>query len=340
MAVLQGAMIGGTLLPEKQFKEVVKDLFLNVENVSKLNNIVDRAIRNIKGKNIRAAYKNMEEFETELFKNPPTSIMVITNLNSSEGKYTWAWNKDEKNTIMKSGKISYSKTVKNNLMAEEVTEILSQHLLNLIKTIETTELSDEQINNLFKHYTYQNKKTKRLMGLEANQSRNLKDIIYGNNPQYKGQIADAFINHVGNMHKQILSGKIDNVTPIVASVMEEEGSNFYQLLIDSTNNTPWYTGGDLILLGDNREVIANIQLKTIINEKSSTIGKITSSTLLGHLEELKTLINEENILDADIFADKIYSMFATSGVIDEVNNKVVDIAENIARQTLNLINKP
>ena len=330
---MQGAMIGGSLLPEEQFKDIVKQLFLNTDNVKNLNNIIDRALKNIHSNNIRAAYKNIEEFETQLLKNPPTSIMLITNLNSESGDYQWAWNKDEKNVIRKSGKISFSRTIKNSILEKELMNVLSEHLLGLIKMIDTTELSDEEINKLFKLYSYQKKDTKRIMGLRAHYNRNLKQIIYGDNLQYRGQIADAFLNHIGNMHKMILSGKI---APILQSVMEEEGSNFYQLLIDSTNNTPWYTGGDLILLGENGEVIANIQLKTIINEKSSTIGKISSATLETNLLELKELIQLENILDADLFADKMYKMFATSGIIENVNDKIIENAVKNVKEALNL----
>ena len=336
MAVIQGAMVGGSLLPEDQFKIIIKHLFLNTDNVKILDNIIDRALKNIHSNNIRAAYKNIEEFETQLLKNPPTSIMLITNLNSESGNYKWAWNKDEKNVIRKSGKISFAKTIKNSLLEEELTNILSEHLLGLIRMIDTTELSNEEINNLFKLYDYQKKDTKRIMGLRTRGDRNLKHIIYGDNPQYRGQIADAFLNHIGNMHKALFAGKIDKMTPILQSVMEEEGSNFYQLLIDSTNNTPWYTGGDLILLGENSEVIANIQLKTIINEKSNVIGKISSSTLETNLLGLKELIQAENILDADLFANKMYKMFATSGIIEEVNNKIIDGAVKNVKKSLGL----
>lgn len=333
---MQGAMIGGFLLPEKEFKDIVKQLFLNIDYVKYLENIIDRALKNIHSKNIRAAYKNIEEFETEIFKNPSVSIMLITNLNSDKGQYKQAQNKNEKNVIRKSGKISYSQTIKNNLLNEEITSILSEHLLNLIKMIDTTELSDEQINNLFKLYKFQNKENKRIMGSQAYYSRNLKEIIYGDNPQYKGQIADAFLNHLGNMHKELFSGRIENMTPFLQTVMEEEGANFYQLLIDSTNNTPQYTGGDLILLNSNGEVIANIQLKTIINEKSSTIGKITSKTLEANLLKLKELIQSDNILDADIFADKLYNMFATSGIIDNVNDEIINYAKIKVQEIFNL----
>jgi len=84
---MQGAMIGGFLLPEKEFKDIVKQLFLNINYIKYLENIIDRALKNIHSKNIRAAYKNIEEFETEIFKNPSVSIMLITNLNSDKGQY-------------------------------------------------------------------------------------------------------------------------------------------------------------------------------------------------------------------------------------------------------------
>ena len=334
MAILQGAMIGGYLLPEEEFKQIIKELFLETDNVLKLKSIINNALRNIKSKNIRAVYKNIEDFETNLLKNPPTSIMLITNLNSLEGNYKWAWNQDEKNVIRKSGKISFAKTVKNNLLEESLTNILSEHLLEMIRTIDSTELSNEEIDSLFINYKYQTSTHKMAVGARAHDDRNLKYIIYGNNPQYRGQIADAFLNHIGNMHKQLLIGDVKNINPFIQSVMQEEGGNFYQLLLDSTNNTPWYTGGDLILLDKTGQIISNIQLKTIINEKSSTIGKISSTTLFNQLLELKDFIEEDSIIDAEIFANKIYKMFTTSGIIEEVNEKIITDTVQYVKQSL------
>lgn len=336
MAVMQGAMIGGRLLPEQEFKDIIKQLFLETDNIKILNNIIDKTIRNIRSNSISAAYKNIEEFETQLLKNPATSIMLITNLNSDLGDYKWYWNKSEKSAIQKSGAISFVKTIKSNLFEEEINEVLSHHLLDMIKLIETTELSNNEINNLFKIYNFKKKENKRIMGSQARENRNLKYIIYGDNPQYKGQIADAFLNHIGNMHKNILTGKTNKIAPILQSVLVEEGANFYQLLIDSTNNTSWYTGGDLILLGENGEVLANIQLKTISEGKKPYIGRISTDKLEQQLLGLKELINKENILDADQFASKMYNMFATSGVIEQVNDKIIDIATTEVKKALNL----
>jgi len=82
--------------------------------------------------------------------------------------------------------------------------------------------------------------------------------------------------------------------------------------------------------------MANIQLKTIINEKSDTIGKITSKTLEANLLKLKELIQSDNISDADMFADKLYNMFATSGIIDNVNNEIIKYAKIKVQEIFNL----
>lgn len=338
MAIVQGAMIGGSFLPEKEFKEIITELFLNTDNVKEMNRLINLALKNIKSKNLRAAYKNIEEFETKLLKNPSTSIMLITNLNSEEGNYKWYLNKNEKNVIQKGGKLSYSKIIKNSLIEEEISQILSKHLLDMIRTVDTTKMSDEEIRAFFNNYIFSSKKKKIDIGSRTHNSRKIKEMIYGQNPAYKGNIADAFIQHVANMHKQLLIGKMENIVPISSSVLQEEGSNFYQLLLDSTNNTPWFTGGDLILLNENREVIANIQLKTLVNEKASVVGGqgITGGRLSTYLIELKKLINNDNILDAKVFADKFYQTFATSGILDEVEDKIEDIVVKKVRNVLNL----
>ena len=339
MATREGAMIGGYLLPEKEFKEVIKELFLESDNVKILKDQVRLALQNIKSKNIRAAYKNMENIQIELFQNPTTSLMLISNLYDENGNYQFSWNRTEKDVIRKSGKLSYAKTVKNSLLEEELNQTLSRHLNNMIKMIETTDLTNEEIDRLFKYYKFGKRRSKSEVGRDTHYDRNLRWIVYGDNPNYRGNIADAFLNHVGNMHKELLIGDYSTASPIVQSVAEEEGENFYQLLLDSTNNTPWFTGGDLILLNKNSEVIANIQLKTILREKGGTVGQIKTNQLEEDLRALQELINTESILDAEQFADKMFNLYKTSGVYKEMEDKVDEIAINEVKNKLNLTNQ-
>lgn len=85
MAVLEGAMLGGTFLPEKEFKDIIKEYFDNTDNVKKIRIKLSKILSDTD--NIKTLYDKVEEIETELLKNPTVSLLLITNLKSAEGEY-------------------------------------------------------------------------------------------------------------------------------------------------------------------------------------------------------------------------------------------------------------
>lgn len=338
MAIQQGAMLGGYLIPEEQFKQVIKDhLLTNDENVHKIKRIINNSLNNIKQKNIRALYKNIEKLEVEILRNPPTSLMVITNLSSDNKNYNWYLQKSEKKTVLKSGNLSRIKALEKEIQSQELSKILSEHLYNMIKDIENGSILDLQ--NFFKKYNFISKERKSKLGINASTSEyNMKKVIYGDNPNYLGQIADAFLNHLGNYHKALFISNFNTPIEIKESVMQEEGENFLQLLIDSTNNVGWWTGGDLILLGANNEVIANIQLKTQGLSSKSFNAEISYSQLESELLKLKSLFEEDNIKDIEKFTNNFFNLFKTSGITeqafeimkDDVQQQIIDsVIKNI-----------
>jgi hypothetical protein len=317
MAIQEGAMLGGYLIPEEQFKQVIKEYLLtNDESVQQIKKIINNSLNNIKQKNIRALYKNIEKLEVEVLKNPPTSLMVITNLNSDNKNYKWYLQQSEKKTILKSGNLSKIKALEKEIQSQELSKILSDHLYNMIQTIENGNILNLQ--KFFKKYNFISKERKSQLGINASTSSyNMKKVIYGDNPNYLGQIADAFLNHLGNCHKMIFMSNFNTPIEIKQSVEEEEGENFLQLLIDSTNNVGWWTGGDLILLGVNNEVIANIQLKTQSLDSKNFNAEISYSRLGNELLNLKLLFEKNNIKDIEKFTNNFFNLFKTSGITEQ-----------------------
>lgn len=340
----EGAMIGGSFLPEQEFKEIIKEYFDDIENVKKIKNILNTILRF--RDNPRIIYNNIEKLETELFKNPAVSLLVITNYTSNTGNYQWNFQSKESNVLTSGGAISYTKAIKKGLLEQQYAKILSAHLLDMIKTVENTSLTNQQINNhidsgLFKSNTFPLTDLKENMGRRAHYNRKLSNIIYGSSTDVniKGKIADAFLNHLGNMHRGIFSEGIQTLTPILQSVLEEEGmTGFLQLLIDSTNTTGWWTGGDLIVVSNN-QVIANIQLKTILNSEKNGTGKITTDKVLAQVQKLRDFIDKDIIYNKERFADIMYSTFKTSAVFDKIDEQVSKDSIELIKQTLNLSKK-
>lgn len=340
----EGAMIGGGFLPEQEFKEIIKKYFDDIENVKKIKNILNTILR-FKD-NPRIIYNNIEKLETELFKNPAVSLLVITNYTSNTGNYQWNFQSKESNVLTPRGAISYTEATKKSLLEQQYAKILSTHLLDMIRTVENTSLVNQQIDNnidsgLFESNIFPTTDLKENMGRRAHYNRKLSYIMYGSSTKtnIKGKIADAFLNHLGNMHRGIFSEGIQTLTPIFQSVLEEEGmTGFLQLLINSTNNTGWWTGGDLIIVSNN-QVIANIQLKTILNSEINGTGKITTDKILTQVQKLRDFIDKDIVYNKERFADIMYNTFKTSAVFDKIDKQVNKDAIELVHQTLNLTKK-
>ena len=326
-------MIGGYILPHDDFVRIFKEKILNSETrVRRMYEIIDNCIIAIKTKQVKKAYEDIEELETIMLKNPVTSVMVILDLNIFGNPIKQYHIKNEKDVLTNSGVISKTQVVKHELYKDYLSNILSNHFSNLVKIIEKEKVKN--IKHFFKTYNFSSEDKKSKMGERAHDSHYLlKYIIYGDNPQWLGQVADAFLNHLGNIHRGFFN---ENTNPInlspnkLKTVKDEEGENFYQLLIDSTNNTGQQTGGDLILLGVNNQVVANIQLKTSLEDAKSNGYTVSTSKLLEELEELKKLMNKNNIKEIDKFAEDFYNLFKTSGIQDEMTEQVAEVANKIA----------
>lgn len=345
MAIVQGAMLGGTLLPEKEFKELLFELLKNTDFEKQLVLFINRAIKKAEDGNLTGLYNEIEILETQLFQNPETSLMVITNLKSPIGDYSWSWVHSEKNTLTdKGGNIQLLEALKGEIKKAQITQALSEHLLNMINIVEFEKMTNEDYDNLFNNYSFGSKKTKKDIGKRVADKnihgKTMAYIFYGNKgvAQRRGQIADAFLNHVGNMHRAILGDFTFNRVPqFQANVKDEEGPNFYQLLIDSANNVGWQTGGDLILL-DGNKIVANIQLKTIQNASDNYVGKITFDKILEDLYRFKDFIDKGEIFNKEYFINHCYNFFKTSGIMNEVADKIMEIPIEYAKQNLKNIN--
>lgn len=339
MAVLEGAMLGGTFLPEKEFKDIIKEYFDNTDNVKKIRIKLSKILSDTD--NIKTLYDKVEEIETELFKNPTVSLLLITNLKSTEGEYEQYQKSQEGKVVKEGGGLSYLEATKKSLIQQKYSQYLSEHLIELINYVELTELSNEEIKKYFHDNKFSSVKTKGEMGTRARENRSLMYIIYGNKTldKRRGQIADAFLNHLGNLHKNLFGNGIKNLemnlSPFSQSVVQEEGDNLIQILIDSTNSAGQQTGGDLILL-DNNKVIANIQLKTIQKEKQTDVGSISNDKILEKLQKLREFIDKDIVYNRDRFADICYDTFKTSAITDDISKVTIKEATNIARKALDL----
>lgn len=341
--IFEGAMLGGQLLTKEEFIQVLIEL---LEKKKIKLKIYLQQVQS--ASNARDVYDKWMNFQTEFLKNPDTSLLVITNFHNRENNQTWTFLDSERSALNNIGAISLM-DVANSLKRQYTSEILTAHLSGLFKTVANDEMTNDEVE-----YAYSLHKASMLDNLNEarwhlNHVYKYKQIIYGQKKGmfYSGQVADAFINHLGYTHAELFTNKelfdsnsIEHLAE--TSVKQEEFAisnlNFFHLLYNSTNTTGWYTGGDLIITNKAGTIIANIQLKTTASSGDAIFGQISKKRLLGNTNT-KGIINELlSLMDKDNFeiAEKFYEKFKTSGILTNVEGKIDDTSINLARKALNL----
>lgn len=334
----EGAMIGGYLLPEKEFITLMIELLKEKDKI--IEKYLDNTLAFISAGQVKKAYGEWNKFQTQLLMNPTTSLLAILNFYSSSNQ-TWTFVDDEENAIInKSGALGLEK-IDTGLKREYNSQILTKHLSNLFTDI-SGQMEVDEI-----HYLYGLNRSEIYQQLNpikyGNKVYTYQTAVYGNvfGKYLSGKIADAYLNHIGSTHWEILNNfsqtgeLIDGDHLLNSSVKQEERAihnlNFIRLLMASTNRTAWYTGGDLIITNSKGQVVANIQLKTS-GKAGSWIGNIRTSTLEKQIKLIKTTL----LLDHEQTAKNFYSMLKTSSATSALGDAVIEEAYMLAKKGLGL----
>lgn len=334
----EGAMLGGYLLPEKEFITLMEEL-LDAKD-KEVEMYLNNTLNFINMGQVKNAYAEWNKFQTKLLFNPTTSLLAILNFYSSSSQ-TWTFVDDEENAILnKSGALSIEK-IGEDLKREYNSQILTQHLSNMFTEV-GGQMEEDEV-----HYLYGLKRSeiyKQLNPIKYGDGvYTYKAAVYGNvfGKYLNGKIADAYLNHIGATHWEILNNFsqagaiLDGDHLLRTGVKQEERAihnlNFIKLLMASTNRTAWYTGGDLIVTNGSGQVVANIQLKTSAGS-GAWIGNIRTATLKQQIELIKTTL----LTDHKLTAQHFYTALKTSSVGEQLGDAVIQEAYSLSKQALGL----
>lgn len=334
----EGAMLGGVLLPKDEFVDLMIQLLEQRKDV--IFYALDDTLKAITNKDFKQAYQKWDQFQTEILKNPTTSLLAILNFTSTENQQ-WTFIDNETNAINNHGIINIQQ-VGEDLRRTYISSILTQHLSNLFH-----ELNEQMdIDEIMYLYDLNRKEIYRQLNpiKYGDKVYTYKAAIYGNiyNKYYSGKVADAYVNHVGETHTTYLNnfsqGDLSGLDHLATSSVKAEEKarnqlNFVKLLIASTNRTAWYSGGDLIIVNNHGQIVANIQIKTSYGA-GETIGMIRTASLAKMITNIKQLINTDN----KEIAIKFYEALKTSAVVENLGTAVIEEGYKIAAQTLQLNN--
>ena len=264
-------------------------------------------------------YKAWEQLQKDLLNNMNVSLLAVTHFYNQNGSQEWKLY-DEGSVITPSGRIDLTKA-DQNIMTLSVSQIFARHLSGLFNSLKSEKPSEEQldkirssiqINSIGKDPTFKN------AIWSAQEQKTVK---------YRGQVADAFLQHVGAYHAQYLKTS-DNIKlkNFSTSAFREEGPEAWiDRLIESKNRTGWWTGGDLILLDNKGNVVFNIQLKTSAKEGAS-IGNLALVEFNKHIKKITDLFQNNNY---EAIANQFYNMVKTSGIMEKINDNIQNTAEDI-----------
>lgn len=356
----EGAMLGGFFLPEQEFKKVFV-LFYKEKRLSLLSrlNLVIKAIEESDG---QKAYENWEKLQTELFKNPKIELLVALNFKgaSQDTPIDWVFSEYENKLVGKAinddeltsilGKL---KKLTNRQKETRNSYELDRHVKEFLEGINTINVEyngteDDEFQYILNRgaekgalKAWKNTRKRLLEQVNSEQADyTYASVVYGgkNKASENGKPNDAFINHLGKMHA-LAERDLDKLfsEPFYLSVIEEEKNlnrfGFIDLLVDSTNTTRWYTGGDVITVDKYGKIKTNIQLKTSTGTGDNDIGKIKFKELYNKITQIRDFVKDDR---PDRVAELFYKMMKTSTVSTELSASIKKKAIEEVKKALKL----
>lgn len=326
LSLKSGALVGDQILNYEEFYAVIKPVLMqNFE-------IFLNAIQGLKAASSKKElYVKWESFKQIFLLNKKVSVLFIGNLMSDiAGNMDFKYGVEE-NLLSEQGYFSSFSKMESIINSEQNSflEQVQKHLYGFQQDVESQNLIySSETDRVFNEGTSKMKQRANAAKYRTN-NWTYKNIIYGEGENYQGQVADAFLQHMGQMHVQVLaamlkeSGEIPMET-IATSVFNENRHGIYDLLINSKNSTGWYSGGDLIAQLSNGEIL-NVQLKTALGEKKKISQQISTKRLLQVISSIETLLTKDagNI---DNVIQKLFNLLKTSGYVEK--------AEELSQATL------
>ena len=308
-------MLGGQMLPADQWIDTVTALIWNNQQqlLKEFQSLIGVNIINISDPMQIA--KKWDTFFAKILKNPITQIMTIANLTADSfgtihlGETEFDFVGIDKYTGQAQLKAANAK-VKARITASKISKELNKHWQNMNQTISTGVIpvnlykyfiEAKKVSNynhsFWSNYDKVNKRWKSNVlywkHIYADMTRSMQDISWGESSQFLGMAADSFLSHLGSHHAELFTSVLEKSMVALQfnkSVYGEEGpKGFFFLLLNGKNNIALTGGQDLILTDANKNVIANIQLKT---SSSRVKADYNTNALRDALSEVENILSQ------------------------------------------------
>lgn len=319
MANKEGIIFEGYLLSEEDFIQQFCEKDNNYFNTFQQE--ISQLANDIQTKNLTPGeiYQRWDAIQKEYFTG--TTILEIF----CEGEDNVYFSPLIVESEVVSNKGIESKRIYNSLQdinkikqAKDFQQKITKHYQNLLKIVENQSLTKKEAKQAHILFSYSlqklknsvyslTKKNKQKIGYSEHRlkegftGKTFREVIYQtlSGQQFEGKVWDAFMNHMGDFHKEIFAAlsqpelifQLMNLYQLhqglEKSVYVEENNHFVQLLYDSLNSTPWFASGDIVIVGSDGKILYNIQLKTTTNNSGYfKIATVALTKLITAIESL------------------------------------------------------
>ena len=343
---------------EAAFTEALKNNNYRVSFLTDLNNIMDWCqllemggswtpsdLTQITSTIIRGWNAIREKY---LFTNPTVTLMfAIDNQQSITTQYLVPegifFTKNKAGLVDKTGQ-----ELLQYLLIKQADVIFNDHWNGLIKSMQDNLPTNKEIDSVIDHYDIDSKRRERLEKLKKYPPTKGKRFTYYEDfftPIHRGgvmnvsgnkmgQLFETFLKHNLMRHRNINIATRRNIT----SVREEEGANFYPMLLSAfSNNRAWQTGGDIIVVGENG-ITANYQIKFTQGQIVSYNTKASLKRFQTAIKAIQTELNENNNFKQT--AAVMYEHFSTQAFCEKAAKATNDnIKDNVMKLVQNELQK-
>lgn len=329
MVLKEGIIAHNDILSYEEFEAFMKQE-LNEKVIKSLQLRLSYILNAIKRNKIKDAYQRWEKLQASILKNKDfaTSLLFISNLKLENGKqYEFNFHSKEREILNAKGKFGNMSKLFKKAFEEELSYQVHQHLQGFIKDIETQKAPYELVQLVASTTTNKDVYTR------YKENKIYRHVLYGESKAWKGNVADAFMNHMAHLHIQLLGKEPDLDNLFKYSVFQEERNNINKLLADSKNNISWYTGGDVIIKYNNQ--IFSIQVKSADKsykeEKARIRATITTEQLKNFIIKLQNYIHNKDIINV---IKTFYEELKTSGWVEFTEQAISETVDQIVDQSL------
>lgn len=137
----------------------------------------------------------------------------------------------------------------------------------------------------------------------------------------QGKQTEAFMSHIAQYHNQLLRGLKDirSISINDLKITDDWGvifaannvKNTWSWLSGAMNSRPWFTGGDIIVLGDDEKIAYNIQIKSA---KQTHADDLSLKSLIDELIELRNILISNDSEKIEKIGKKLFEMLKTETV--------------------------